>query len=163
MRMRFAAEPVAAVPAPVDVTTTAAPGCDPEVVRSRTLMVTVDDLTKLPAIAKLSSEDYYLQTKGTFFHRDEPAAHTAAIAEAIAKARADAEVYAAAMGMRVVRIVRVGNVKPKINWPDLIMLGGGFVSDLDMATAEEMAAYRLRALVAGQFAGVTIDFVLAPK
>ena len=163
MRMRFNSEPTVIAAPPVLITTSSAPRCNPEVTRSRTLLVTVDDLTKLPAIAKLSSEDYYARTKGTFFHRDEAAAHSAAIAEAIAKARADAEVYAAAMGLRVVRIVRVSNTKPKINWPDLIMLGGGFVSDLDMATAEDMAAYRLRALVAGQFAGVTIDFVLGPK
>ncbi len=132
---------------------------------TKLLMVTVDDLTKLPDIAGLSDQqyDYYVVTSGKFFHRDPKAAHSAAIAEAIAKARADAEVYAAAMGLRVVRMVSVGNSKPKINWPDLIMLGGGFVSGLDLETAEKMGVYQLRALVAGQFAGVTIDFVLGPK
>ena len=137
-------------------------GCD-EKLEARTLMVTVEDLTKLPEIAELVEEGYYIRATGTFFHRDEQASHSAAVAEAIAKARVEADTYAAAMGMRVVRMVRVGNAKPKINWPDLMMLFGGFASGLDLPRGESNALYELRALAAAHFAGVTIDFVLAPK
>lgn len=163
MRMKLASEPVQTVPAPVIVPIGAEIGCNPEVTKSRTFMVTVEDLSKLPAVAKLVKEDYYTITLGRYYARDPKAAHTAAVGEAIAKAREEAEAYAAAMGYRVVRMVHAGNAKAKLNWPDLFMLGGGIVADIGGMGGEDDAIYTLRAFAAGHFAGVTIDFVIAPK
>ena len=126
-------------------------------------MITVEDLTKLPGIMELADGDYYSRSMGRFYHRDEAAAHTAAIAKAIANARTEADAYAAALGMRVVRVIRVGNAKPKVNWPDLMMLFGGITNGMDPGTTESTALYELRAMAAAHFAGVTIDFVIAPK
>jgi uncharacterized protein len=157
---------VAAVDAAADepAPTVIAPGCPkPEMRESLLLFVTVEDLTKIPELSEFAGDDYYSRSQGTFYSRDPKAAHTAAVAEAIANARAEAETYAAAMGYRVVRMVRVGNAKPKVNWPDLMMLFGGIYSGMGAGSSESAALYELRAMAAGHYAGVTIDFVLAPK
>lgn len=140
-------------------------GCDavpPVATASRTLMVTVEDLNKLPEVTKLATDDNYFVSQGSFYARDPAAAHTAAVAKAITSARAEAEAYAAAMGYRVVRIIRLGNTKPEINWPDLMMLAGGFDTS-GSPGSENAALYELRAMVAAHYAGAAVDFVIAPK
>jgi uncharacterized protein YggE len=162
-RIMLASEPASVMAPPPIITSSTQPDCNPDVVRSRTLMVTVEELTKLPEVAKLVDKDSYTFSMGGYYARDPKAAHTAAVVEAIAKAREEAEAYAAAMGYRVLRMEHVGNAKAKINWPDLFMLGGGIAADVGEAGDEDAAIYQLRALAAGHFAGVTIDFVIAPK
>ncbi len=149
--------------APRVVTTSSGDCPKPQERENRFLFVTVEDLSKLPALREFAGGDYYTRSRGHYFARDPKAAYAAAVAEAIANARAEAETYAAAMGYRVVRMVRVGNAKPKINWPDLMMMFGGIAMGMASGGGEEQSEYELRAMAAGQWAGVTIDFVIAPK
>lgn len=155
-----ASDPIVARP----VVTTVSPDCPkPQQRENLFLFVTVEDLSKLPELSEFVGETYYTRSRGHFYARDQKAAYAAAVAEAIANARAEAETYAAAMGYRVVRMVRVGNAKPKINWPDLMMMFGGIAMGMASGGGEVQSEYDLRAMAAGQWAGVTIDFVIAPK
>lgn len=118
--------------------------------------ISLDNLGQIEAVkvkAREFSRTSYRTPTVIYLQRDPAQARDAAVAKAIAQARADADRYAAAMGYRVVRVVRVSNAKPALNLPDLI----GFVSTIDRRTGD---SERIMATV---WAGVAIDFVIAPK
>jgi uncharacterized protein YggE len=156
-----ATEPVPMPPPPM-LRTTSTGGCpDPEVTASRMISVTLEDLTKLDAVtALIEPGDYYMLTQTRYFTRDPVAARARATGNAIANARAEADRYAAAMGYRVVRMTRVSNAKPELNWPDLATMFGGFAAYEGNGSA---AMQEARALVSASYAGAQIDFVIAPK
>lgn len=75
-----------------------------------TLQVTVADMAKLDAVRTLLyAQDGATSSPPSFSLRDNQPARRAAIANAVAKGRQDADAYAAALGMRVVRVVRIYN------------------------------------------------------
>ncbi|MEO7690211.1 MAG: SIMPL domain-containing protein [Sphingomonas sp.] len=100
----------------------------------------------------LDAQDQGMVGAPAFSLKDDRAAHQAAVKDAIAKARADAESYAAALGLHVVSITRVSNQGPEGAFPEAYlavmrtMTGQGGESD-DVVTE----------------ARVWIDFKLAPR
>lgn len=121
-----------------------------------TVSITLDDLGKLDAV-KAKARDFsntsYRSPTVVYMQRDPAAARDEAVAKAIAQARVEADRYGGAMGYKVVRVVRVSNAKPVLNVPDLMQ----FISSVERRTGD---SERLMATV---WAGVAIDFVIAPK
>jgi uncharacterized protein YggE len=129
-------------------------------VATQTVMITVSDLTKLEAVQEAIpvDEEYSYRNLQPFYSTSDPkAAHTRAIADALAKARAEAETYAAALNMRVVRIVRVSSEKQGITWPDLLQWFGKMDGNGSPSEAN------FRRLAGSTFAGAKVEFVIAPK
>ncbi len=73
----------------------------------------------------------------------------------MAKANAEADAYAEAMGYRVVRIVRVSNARPQLNMFDLI----GFFGNMENKTSLFQPSWFGSAVVET----VSITYVIAPK
>lgn len=118
-----------------------------------TATIRVDDLRAFPGVAES------LGIRGgpgggdnsTDFRFREPATvHARAVADALAKARAEAEVYAKAMGGRVVRIARVSNTETPISGPEVFNL----ISTMDNRK-------QLWRVPATHSASVAVDFVVA--
>lgn len=121
-----------------------------------TVTIALDDLGKLDAVktkARDVSRTSYRAPTVIYAQRDPAEARDEAVNKAISQARAEADRYAEAMGYRVVRIARVSNAKPALNMPDLFQ----FIGTLDRRTGD---SERIFATV---WAGVAIDFVIAPK
>jgi Protein of unknown function (DUF541) len=103
-------------------------------------------------------EEYSYRNLQPFYSTSDPkAAHSRAIADALAKARAEADAYAAALGMRVVRIARVSSEKQGITWPDLMQWFGKVDDNGSPSEAN------FRRLAGSTYAGAKVDFVIAPK
>ncbi len=69
-----------------------------------TVTVTVEDLAKLREVFAIASGEYGLGRRPQFTYRDEAKAQREAVASGAAAARTEAEIYADAMGYRVVRV-----------------------------------------------------------
>jgi uncharacterized protein YggE len=128
-------------------------------VATQGVTVTTSDFKRIADVvaAMPRDEEYYRTPQATYSTRDAAAAHTRAIANALTKARAEADAYAAALGMRVVRIARVSSEKEGINWPNLIEWFGKM--DDNGSPSED----NFRRLAGSTFAGAKIEFVIAPK
>lgn len=125
---------------------------------STMVTIIVEDLTKLKGVTALGgANDYYPGTQMSLFTRDPAASKAKAVSEALAAARAEADTYAAALGYRVVRVVRVSNAKPALNLPDIMGLIGG-IALRGRSEREEM-----RGAIGATTAGAAMDFVIAPK
>lgn len=99
----------------------------------------------------LDAQDEAMAGRPTMELLKDAPARQAAIADAIKKARADADAYATALGMQVVRFVRVSN-----------QAANAFDSAAQMV---EMFSNRRNSIenVVTTDAGVWIDFILAPR
>lgn len=129
-----------------------------EIQTMRMVTITVEDLSKVGSVTELSSsDDYYPVTQQNLYVRDPDAARIRAAELAIASARGEADVYAAALGLRVVRMVRVSNAKPGLNLTDIVAVLGGSGA-FARGRREEM-----QMLAGGVTAAAQVDFVLAPK
>ena len=75
------------------------------------VQVTLDDLTKISNVIDAAAQAGANNVRGIAFTlRDQDAVHADALRKAAAKARADAEVLAAALGLKIVRVLtRRGN------------------------------------------------------
>lgn len=81
----------------------------------RVVQIRVGSAAKLREVGEvLMRQDAEQVGTPTLALTDDAAARQAAIVKAVAKARADAETYAATIGMRVLRITRVTNQSPKL-------------------------------------------------
>lgn len=121
-----------------------------------TVSIALDDLSKLEAVrtkARDFSRTSYRTPTVIYVPRDPAQAQDEAVARGIAKARAQADRYAAAMGYKVVRIARVSNAMPGLSLPDLF----GFIGQLGPRAGDN------ELVIATTWAGVAIDFVIAPK
>lgn len=121
-----------------------------------TVTISLDDLGKLEAVrskARDFSRTSYSQPRVIYAQRNPAEARDEAVAKAIAQARTEADRYASAMGYKVVRITRVSNAKPVLNVPDLVQM----IFNFDRRTGDS------ERLMAAVWAGVAIDFVIAPK
>jgi len=75
---------------------------------SNLVEVTLDDLTKISNVIDAAAQAGANNVRGIQFTlRDQEAAHAEALRKAAAKARADAEVLAAALGLKIVRVLSV--------------------------------------------------------
>ena len=115
------------------------------------LQIELNDMTRLAAVRKLLSEREDVIAQPIILTlRDDSAAKREAVAQAIAKARQEADAYSGALGLRVARIVRVfdpaaTSEQPQV-WTQMIaMMNGG--------TGEEVVTD----------ARVGMDVVLAPR
>ena len=75
---------------------------------SNVVQVTLDDLTKVSAVIDAASQAGANDVRGIQFTlRDPDAPHAEALRKAAARARADADVLAQALGLKVVRVLSV--------------------------------------------------------
>jgi uncharacterized protein YggE len=120
---------------------------------SSTVEIELESIEVLQELVEASGTPYsYRSLYPQFGFRDEAAGQARAIADAIAKARADAETYAAAMGYQVVRVVGISNEGKPLNLIDTVAL----VAELD-------GQYSRWPFIGYRYATVRIDFALAPK
>lgn len=115
------------------------------------LHIELEDMSRLPAVRKLLTERQDVVAQPAILAlRDDGAARRAAVTQAIAKARQEADAYSGALGLRVARIVRVfdpaaTSEQPQV-WAQMAaMMNGG--------TGEEVVTD----------ARVGMDVVLAPR
>ena len=131
----------------------------PITVVSGSMTITIDDLKKLSKLQEVARanglEVYQFSYGGRFYSSDPAAANKAAREQAIAKARSEADAYAAAMGYHVVRVTHVSNVSPPFNMRDLQKIA----SYADMARNTLQPSF----FASAAYATVGIDFVIAPN
>jgi len=121
--------------------------------------ITLTDLTKLDALRTLGelngTRSYQFQRGVRFATSNPEAARKAAREQALAKARREADEYAASLGHKVVRIARVSNSSPPVSMGDIYGLFGMF----DTMPERFMPSY----YGATTSVSVAIDFVIAPN
>ena len=126
---------------------------------SADMMITLDDLTKLAGLQSAARannvETFQLTYGGRFYSSDPTAARKRAREQAIAKARAEADAYAAATGYHVVRLTRVSNTSAPLNMHDLHTAFGY----ADSARETLQPGY----FASAAYATVSLDFVIAPN
>ena len=128
------------------------PGRPFRISKSSALQLKLTSQAQLAAAREtLTSEGASVVGRPRLTLRDDRTARRSAIVAAIANARADAEVYASGLGMRIVRIVKVTN-QPPTN-----------VMDIYSAIPEMIDAQTNAANDVVTSAQATIDFILAPR
>jgi len=154
------APPVIAVPAPSDARALppkAALPAPPRMMEtaSATYSLELDDPSKLPAIEAMVAREglSYGRIRPAYQTLDPDKARAQARSDALAKARSEADAYAAALGYRVVRLVRVSNARPAFNFRDLI----GFAEGMESRNGSSGL------LNGSTFESVALDFVMTPK
>lgn len=117
-----------------------------------TATIRVDDLRAYPAVAELLGirSGPGADNPTEFRFKDPATVHARAVSDALAKARAEADVYAKAMGGRVLRIARVSNTETPVSGPEIVNL----ISTLD-------GRKQLWKVPATHSASVAVDFVVA--
>lgn len=113
--------------------------------------IRVDDLRLYPDVRKVLG----FGTRGTdrnteFRFRDPASVHAAAVAQALAKARSEADLHAKAAGYHVVRMVRLSNRESPVSVPEIV----NFIGQMD---GEDM--WRTPAT---HTASLAVDFAIAP-
>lgn len=149
------AKPPASPPPPVVIMPPMAAATKGQHRQRQTVTISLDSLDRLEEVRAKSREfsnNDYRTPRVIYVQRDPLAARDEAVAKAIKNARAEADRYAAAMGYRVVRVVRVSNAKPTLNLPDVFT----FISTIDRAGPNDRVS-------ASVWAGAAIDFVIAPN
>lgn len=131
----------------------------PIAIVSGTMAITIDDLKKVDKLQEVARanglEVYRFSFGGRFYSSDPAAANKAAREQAFAKARSEADAYAAAMAYHVVRVTHVSNASPPINMRDLQKIA----SYADMARNTFQPSF----FASAAYATVSIDFVIAPN
>lgn len=131
----------------------------PKVRYSATSLITISDLAQIEKAQVVAGEagvPTYRFNSGTHYYTADPAAAAKAAREqAIAKARKDADDYAASLGYHVVRMTRVSNASPSLGMRDLHSIVG----------YANTAPSRLNPSYFGSatYATVGIDFVIVPN
>lgn len=142
-----------------DVPPTARAKRAPIVAVTGSMTITIDDLKKLSKLQEVARakglEVYQFSYGGRFYSSDPAAANKAAREQAIAKARSEADAYAAAMGYHVVRVTHVSNASPPFNMRDLQKIA----SYADMSRNTLQPSF----FASAAYATVGIDFVIAPN
>ena len=126
------------------------------------MTLTIDDLKKLKALQEVAQANgtpvymlNYGSGRGRFYSSDPAAARKSAREQAIAKARGEADAYAAAMGYHVVRLTQVSNVSPPFSMRDMQKIAGY----ADMAGNNLQPSF----FASAAYATVALDFVIAPN
>lgn len=126
---------------------------------SATLSVEMDT-AKLPELKKIGALDalggwpmaYGMGASNLYGFRDRAAARASALDKAMANARTEADLYAGALGYKVVRIAGASNSPAPFAAVDLVSLFGRMDG-----------MFRDPAFMSSEVANVTIDFVIAPR
>jgi uncharacterized protein YggE len=120
-----------------------------------TLRITIRDIARLAAVrAALAAQDVTVAAP-SYSLADDGAARNAARAQALQKARAEAETYAASLDMRVARIVRI---------TERLGLDGLSLMVTDMPAFNRMFSRMWRpATDVETLVAVGVDFALAPR
>lgn len=128
-----------------------------EQIVGKTYVITLGDAAQADALVEAFLDDSLSSARRRvqYGQADPVAARDKARSLAIAKARADADAYAAALGYRVVRIQRVSNARPGISMNELI----GFFVLVDDRTNRKQPGW----FAATVSESVAIDFVMVPK
>ena len=146
-------------PAPSDVKRLSCKPSMPKVAYEAVSLITVSDLAQLEKVQAATAETgvpTYRSYSGThYFTADPAAANKAAREQAIAKARSEADGYAAALGYHVVRVTHVSNASPPFNMRDLQKIA----SYADMSRNTLQPSF----FASAAYATVGIDFVIAPN
>jgi uncharacterized protein YggE len=130
---------------------------------SQNLLVTVTDLARLDEVEAANEPDpngdgvTYRRSRAVYFAADPKAAFGRSVQRALANARAEADIYAAALGYRIVRMTRVSSAKPSLNLPDIVAM----IGRLDGRSGPERA--EMAKLAGSVSAAAQVDFVIAPK
>lgn len=115
--------------------------------------VRLDDIRLYPAVAEVVGGTYRPTDENTDFRFNVPdTVHARAVADALAKARAEADLSANALGAHVVRIVRVSNRETPVTMPEI----AAFMVQMD----QRKNSWRLTAT---HSASVAVDYVIAPN
>lgn len=121
--------------------------------------VTVSDLSKLDGLRSVGelygTRSYQFQRGVRFVTSDPDAARKSARGSAIAKAKREAEDYAASLGYKVVRMTRVSNSSPPIAMGDIY----GLFGMIDTMPERFMPSY----YGATTSVSVSIDFAIMPN
>jgi uncharacterized protein YggE len=116
----------------------------------------LSQLDKAQGVASPLGWSAYRYGQGVHYITSNPAAAAKAARErAIAKARKDADDYAASLGYHVVRMTRLSNVSPPFSMGDLQKL----TTYADMAPSRMTPSY----FGSATYVAVGIDFVIAPN
>lgn len=138
-----------------DTAAVAIPECVPLKAITRTLTVELDDPAKAVDVIALGVGNDFRNSRPVYWQSNAPAAHTKARDMAIAKARAEANGYAAALGYHVVGMTRVSNAKPALSMQELI----GFFAGIEDRTNRMQPSLFVTTITEN----VEIDFVLEPN
>lgn len=121
--------------------------------------ITVNDVTKIDNLRSIGVangiQTYQFQRGVRFVTSNPDAARKAARDQAIAKAKREADEYAASLGHKVVRISRVSNSSPPVSIGDIY----GLFGMVDTMPERFMPSY----YGATTSVSVSIDFVIAPN
>ncbi len=124
-----------------------------------TMTVTISDLARLEALQAAASAQgiptYRFGNGVHYLTADPVAASKIARERAIAKARKEADDYAATLGYHVVRMVRLSNTSPAFSMGDLHKL----TTYADMAPSRMTPSY----FASATYVTVGLDFVIAPN
>lgn len=136
-------------PPPVPVLMTPSPASARRASATSTIKMSLQSTSQYTVAQEvLSREDVYVGAARLSL-RDDRQAKRAAIAQAIAKARDEADIYAAAVGMRVTRVTKISNEMPI----------GTLAVDVDSLVSRRAGSQEEVATDAA----VTIEFAMAPK
>ena len=122
---------------------------------SASLELTISDLAMLPRLRGLIDEkDAVVMENPALSLRDDRRARNAAIQDAIAKARADADAYAAALGMKVVRVIGARDqvAQSTLTFPDYEKMFERFAGGSDVKSGMVKTSAR-----------VIVEFALTPR
>ena len=113
----------------------------------------VENPSAVPELVSIFSQNSQWSSKSVAYEfNDRTASHKAALTDGLAKARAEADAYAASIGYRVVRIARLSNRGAPFSVTDMLTL----MTRMDGPGKDA-------SFLAAEFAPVGVDFVLAPK
>jgi uncharacterized protein YggE len=117
-----------------------------------TATIRIDDLRIYPAVAELLNirTGPGAESPTDFRFKDPATVHARAVADAVAKARTEADVYAKAIGGRVTRIARISNTETPVSGPEIVNL----ISTLD-------GRKHLWKVPATHSASVAVDYVVS--
>ena len=114
---------------------------------SNVVQVTLDDLTKISNVIDAAAESGANQVQGIQFTlRDQDGVRAEALRKAAAKARGDAEVLAAALGLKIVRVLSVEESgAPRLPMMRTMSMAAGAVAEAKMATPVESGTLEVSA------------------
>jgi len=119
---------------------------------SQAVTVTVDDIGKIAEVTQAATGTDYPLIRPRMMFRDEAKARREAIRIALVNARADADIYADAMGYKIVRISAVGNGDAEMGMGEFFQLIASGAPDL--ANNPQFTSRNAR---------VSVDYVMVAK
>ncbi len=128
---------------------------NPSKTATATLKLHLSDVSLLPRVRQLLAEEEALVAQSPDYSlKDDRSARDAAIADALRKARADAEAYASSLGLRVGRVVEVKDLATQSSMLDGIPAAMLKAMQRDGADSRAIVETAVR---------LAVDFILLPR